>query len=405
LGYDIDTTKTRDVEKSKKNLGSLLLDIPQEVVKLPIRILRGVSYGLVYTSTSTGIYDMLKNPSPYGRFSPILGYDGKRFGLKFGAAIKLYNNLKMNDQIMLELSYSTRRYQSFLLRYRSLKNKKLNNFEFVSYFKKRTRERFYGLGNNSRKINEANFKEEIISVNAAYYYRYSSKTSIAVNFGFDKNNYFDGKDYEYEQNLNSIINNQIYNIDENFFVNNQFVKFGVDFVFNSTDSDAQPSNGVLIKSGFYRFQGVNLTDNLNFNKYFLEISKYYNLWRKRIITTRLILSRVNADENINLPISTLNRLGGIDVLRGYSKDRFLDNDIALFTIEYRYPIFDNVDAFIFLEEGRTFSNIIDEKFLSDWKYSTGFGLRIWKADGVQLMPVIADGDENMKFHFVMEANW
>lgn len=405
FAYEIDTTNTRDVEKPVKKFSSLLLEVPQEIIRLPIRILKEITHGLVYTSTSTGLYQGMKNPSQYSKISPVLSYDNTRYGLQFGAGLKMYDNLIVSDELMLELLYSTNKYQSYTLRYRRYKNEKLNNFEVSSYYQKKTRERFYGLGNYSKKIYEANYTIEKFNINANFYYRRINNTTINFNIQYNRNNFYDGQDDNYERHLTNIINNQIYNINENFFLNNSFITFGMGVTLNTSTDDAQPSNGVLIKGDIKRFNTISPSSDFNYNKFTFELNKYFDLWRKRILIYRFKISHIDKSNNISLPISELNYLGSIDILRAYSEDRYIDNDLALVTLEYRYPIFDKIDAFIFFEQGRSFSNIFNEKFLVDWKYSTGFGMRIWNKNGVTFMPVIADGFETMKFYFELGANW
>jgi len=405
FGYEVDTTKTRNVEKPTKKFDSYLLEIPQEIIRLPIRILKVITHGLVYTSTSTGLYESLKNPSPYSRISPIIRYDHTRYGLQFGSGFKMYNNFMTDDELMLELLYSTNKYHSYMLRYRKSKNEELNNFEISSYYQKKTRERFYGVGNYSKKINEANYTVEIINISADFYYREINNTTINLNIQYNKNNYYDGQDDNYERYLTDIIDNRIYNINENFFLNNLYIIFGMGVTLNTSNHSGQPSDGVLIKGDIKRFNAISPSSDLSFNKYTLELNKYIDLWKKRIITCRFKISHLDKSNDTKLPISLLNYLGGNDFLRAYSEDRYIDNDVALITVEYRYPIFDNIDAFIFFEQGRTFSDIFEEKFLVDWKYSTGFGMRIWNKNGVRFMPLIADGFETMKFYFVLGANW
>jgi hypothetical protein len=405
FGYEVDTTQTRDIKKPTKKFSSYLLELPQEIIRIPIRILKEITHGIVYSSTSTGLYESLKNPSPYGKISPIIGYDPTRYGLQFGGGFKWYDSYMIDDEFMLELLYSTNKYHSYTLRYRSFKDEKLNNFEITSYYKKKTRERFYGLGNYSKKINEANFTDESIYFGINYNYRGIKNTLVNFNVSYNNNNYYNGQDDKFESDLVDITNNQVYNIDENFFLSNQYIVYGIGVTLKTSNHSGQPSDGVLIKGKIKRFNAIKSSSDLNFNKFTLELNKYFDLWRKRIFTLRFKISHIDKPDNINLPFSVLNYLGSIDILRAYSEDRYIDNDIALIAIEYRYPIFDNIDAFIFFEQGRTFSDIFDEKFLVDWKYSTGFGMRIWNKNGVRFMPLIADGFETMKFYFVLGANW
>ena len=92
-------------------------------------------------------------------------------------------------------------------------------------------------------------------------------------------------------------------------------------------------------------------------------------------------------------------------MRSYSRGRFIDNDLALVSAEYRYPIFDVADAFLFWEEGRVFRSVSQERVLNGWKHSAGFGIRVWNPDGVLAVVQFALGDEETRFYFELGATW
>ena len=68
-------------------------------------------------------------------------------------------------------------------------------------------------------------------------------------------------------------------------------------------------------------------------------------------------------------------------LRGFSTGRFRDTSSVLFNVEYRYPIWDNIDGTVFFDNGKVFNGIKDFSF-SDWRYSVGGGIRFFYGDTV-----------------------
>ena len=104
------------------------------------------------------------------------------------------------------------------------------------------------------------------------------------------------------------------------------------------------------------------------------------------------------DETAFLPFYLLPSLGGVKTLRGYTKHRFVDNDLALISAEYRYPIWEKIDAFVFLDEARVFNNLTDDFKWHDWKYSYGGGLRVWETDNLILSFYAAKSEEETRFN-------
>lgn len=72
----------------------------------------------------------------------------------------------------------------------------------------------------------------------------------------------------------------------------------------------------------------------------------------RVLVLRLYAEGVFGAEDV--PTVDLPRLGGPELLRGYSRDRFRDRHALLASVEYRYPLSARFDAFLFLDAGRVF---------------------------------------------------
>lgn len=124
-----------------------------------------------------------------------------------------------------------------------------------------------------------------------------------------------------------------------------------------------------------------------------------------MLAFRLLVETIDPTGNsVDTPFYLRSSLGGNDDLRGYQTRRFVDNDLALVSVEYRYPILDHVDAFIFLDEGRVFGSITDDFSFRDWRYSTGVGFRVYNVSGLILSTLTAFGDEGTRFYFQLSEN-
>jgi outer membrane protein assembly factor BamA len=139
----------------------------------------------------------------------------------------------------------------------------------------------------------------------------------------------------------------------------------------------------------------------------VDLRHYLNVWRKRIFATRFYLHRIDADDGnpTALPVNLLSRLGGPAGLRGYTVGRYMDNDMVLASIEWRFPVWKVIDGFAFLDEGRVFDDIADARVFKGWIYSAGMGLRVWNKDAVSLATTIGFGDEGVQFQLGADVTW
>jgi outer membrane protein assembly factor BamA len=101
----------------------------------------------------------------------------------------------------------------------------------------------------------------------------------------------------------------------------------------------------------------------------------------RRLALRLRYEKTHPHQDDLVPFYELSTLGGPDDLRGYDNDRFRDEGYLLATVEYRYPVFDILDAVVFYDTGQVFQryNEIDP---ADFHHDVGAGLRVYGRGGV-----------------------
>ncbi|MCP4570323.1 MAG: BamA/TamA family outer membrane protein [FCB group bacterium] len=402
----LDTTRVREVVKIKKSAAEKIADIPGEIVKFPIRTIRFVSHAIGTNPPVANILDVINFAAPAKKYVPVAGY-GKEAGLKFGFGLRKLN-LPINDRVRIDWYYSTNDYQSYRVRYRIEKffSDRLG-IDFYFRYKKRTRESFYGLGMDSRKDYRANFTHEHTEFRLDIPVQTAGNIFLGFSGGYIISNLYDGRDPELEGHLAVIAADPDFALTEGRLDGSRYILCGGVFRFDGRDHAGQPSRGTLIKSRMVRYLGVNRSDNLGFYHTRIDVSHYIEVFKKRILAARIVLQRFDADNNNDraLPINLTGQLGGIDGLRGYARGRFIDNDLALASLEWRFPVWRILDGFVFLDEGRVYDEITDSQFFSNWQYSAGFGFRVWNARDVSLMMLAAKSDEEMRFYLEAGASW
>ena len=80
-------------------------------------------------------------------------------------------------------------------------------------------------------------------------------------------------------------------------------------------------------------------------------------------------------------------------------NRFQDHAQALASIEYRFPVWQLADGFVFIDEGRVFNSLKDDFSWREWRYSFGFGFRVWGDEGESLRWTAAWSADELRFYF------
>jgi hypothetical protein len=94
-------------------------------------------------------------------------------------------------------------------------------------------------------------------------------------------------------------------------------------------------------------------DLTRYLRYGFEARRYFDLHAgDRVLMLRGYAEGVTAG---SVPFTDLPRLGGPQQLRGFTRDRFRDRLAVLGTAEYRYPIWQELGAFLFVDAGRVLS--------------------------------------------------
>jgi hypothetical protein len=112
-----------------------------------------------------------------------------------------------------------------------------------------------------------------------------------------------------------------------------------------------------------------------------EAQRFFTLfWRERILALRARLDRVVALDSGRIPFADLPALGGSQRLRGYHRGSLRGEGALLLSAEYRYPIWDTWNAFLFWDEGQVFDEygqVALDRFRT--AYGAGVALRTSQA--------------------------
>jgi hypothetical protein len=144
--------------------------------------------------------------------------------------------------------------------------------------------------------------------------------------------------------------------------------------FDTRDNPFRPTTGWLL-DGIFTYTDQVDRDQFRYLGYRLEVQRYIPVFRgDRVLLLRGYLAKQDSVGGGSIPFYELSLLDLNNGLRGFDRGRWQDEGALLFNVEWRFPVWQDVEGAIFLDEGQVFNNYEDIK-LKEFRYSAGAGLR------------------------------
>ena len=153
------------------------------------------------------------------------------------------------------------------------------------------------------------------------------------------------------------------------------VGLGCALTYDSRNSLFYPTTGVFSKLNFIRYDrfwgsSYNVTD-LRF-----DFRHYISLYQNHVFAWQFY---TNWKLGCAIPFQMLATIGGSDLMRGFTQEKYRDNALAVLQGEYRFPIYNIFKGAVFCSTGDVFDsrNLIIDKL--KFSYGAGVRFRITKA--------------------------
>lgn len=394
-----DTTAVRKPSRSQKSVSEVLLYVPSKILQLPIYFIRegskpfvkGISFPEEVKRFPAYVFDSDNMIIP-------IGSAGSRSGISAGLSLSFRDLASTQDSLRFAFTYSTHNYQKYTFSYRasSMFSPATGLTVFASY-RDRTRERFIGLGSSSSLSDEVSFRLEQSTIGLSVDTRIGSGVLLSISGEFTKSQVFDGENPDLENRLDTI--QRLLSLVDQDIRPSKVWSIGAKMRHDSRNNNGQPSAGgsELIQLTYHR--GSKKTGEVEFVSTSVDLRRYINIYDRRIFALRLLAQDIYLPgATAPTPFYLLNRLGGQDNLRGFKSDRFTGNDLAFVSAEYRYPIWDSIDAFLLMDAGRIFDEIENDFSFRNWEWNYGFGMRVWKTSGLIISATFARSSEETRYY-------
>jgi hypothetical protein len=165
---------------------------------------------------------------------------------------------------------------------------------------------------------------------------------------------------------------------------------------DTRDYPGHPTSGALYRASAGLYADRTL-DAFSFRRYELEGAQFVPLFdRAWIIAVHGWGAFSDPEAGQTVPFYMLPSLGGANTLRGYPNYRFHDRHLLLATAESRWPLFQHIDAAVFVDSGTVAARVEDLGFD---KTTYGFGFRVHSHQATTARVDVARGREGWQLLF------
>jgi outer membrane protein assembly factor BamA len=394
-----DTTKEREPYPESRSTFSDIWAVPQYIIDIPINVLEGAS-GFLIEDLYGGLL-AAQVAALIGNFDRIWGFypvfsTGGRSGFEYGIGFRSKGVFTREERLKIKGTYSSHDYQNLKIQYRA------PNFidpdvgiTFLGQYRKRPWEGFYGLGNNSNENSQVNYNPEQSQFRAGGLWTINHSWKLEFIGGYGAINIYDGEDPNLEGKINSIVS--FLSLSPDDVRSTRLWSLGGVVDHDWRNNNGQPTSGGREVVSLTYNKSTRDYDELEYWHLSVDLRHYLELFKKRTLAFRVLVESLDKTDNSPaVPFYLKSQLGGVDNLRGYRGGRFIDNDMTLASVEYRYPLLERIDAFLFLDEGRVFTNLSNDFKWHDWKYSYGGGIRLCNREDLMFRTFIAKSKEDTR---------
>ena len=277
-------------------------------------------------------------------------------------------------------------------------------------YENRGEEHFYGVGPHTSLGDGTSYRMERTVLESFFGYEFLNTWNLKGIFGYRNVNITNGED-----GGRGII-------DEIFVATgrqripglsgDQILSGDVELEHDNRDSKDVPTEG-----GYERFRfGFNkgLENDSGYFKYRGEAAHFFKLFSdRRVLAFRGVVESNDELGGRQTPFFEMARLGGYgtyprygEVHRGYRRDRFYDESVLLFNMEYRWAAWEYrnlvMDSVLFSDVGQVFGEWRDFQF-SNFRVSYGLGFRVSLEKSIVVGLEIARANEGTEFYVTTKA--
>ncbi|WP_066758924.1 BamA/TamA family outer membrane protein [Crocinitomix algicola] len=307
--------------------------------------------------------------------------------LSFGAAgIMVFNAGKekawRKSQISLGSAYTLKNQILFFLPYELYLKQKWKIHGELGYY--RYFFNYFGIGIDSKEVDLETYDANFPRLLATLSYRVKPTFLVGFQYRFD---YFEIPRMDSLLTLNNPIGSE----------GGVVSTVGISMSYDTRDDIFYPRKGVLANFIAETSGDYTLAD-FSYGLMQLDVTHYFTLKDKHTIATNLYTGTTIG----NSPFFTYYYFSSGKKGRGFNDRRFIDRNIGMLQMEYRFPIYKRLRGTVFSSigsVGNTYSDVFTNRQL--WSYGGGLRFQLSKKQMSHLRLDIARGFEGLQFYMTI----
>jgi endonuclease/exonuclease/phosphatase family metal-dependent hydrolase len=309
------------------------------------------------------------------------GYGGKAFFLNYLGGVESFDAIAFNS------TKGERWYRfAFSVPDREMRQRKIYPFafDFIADYEIQIRKNFFGIGHASIFEEREYFSQQEIDVRTIFSKGITERivAQSGVRYGSVNN-------YNFEEASRLAISSPSLNSGSV-----RYFSLHAGLRYDSRDSHIHPSRGFVISGDLEYAPDVKFS-NVEFLRTSTWLQSYHVLfYPKTVLALRIGQKSVFGNE---LPMQILSSLGGVNSLRGYPANRFLDRLVLISNCEIRFPLYRRLGGVVGIDAGSVAKNI-GEIFAGGIATNQVVGLR-YQMDTFVVRVDAGFGKETMGLYF------
>jgi outer membrane protein assembly factor BamA len=385
-------------EKRKgKSTWETIVSFPGMLLYLPFEIVFEGSGALVsYIDKSKIVYrmnDWLNSDDGRRGVMPV-------YSARTGGGISFYQRDLFNDgsKLTLQATAGPKQRQRYQASIRGIQLGSTLHSGILARYQFLSDESFFGLGNESLEKNESNYAFRQTSAEITLGFKRNESFSFNAVAGYESDEIQDGKD----KRLPTTTDPNLYTEETlpGLTKKLEFSKLQLALHYDGRNHPGHSTGGVELSLGAGVFNEIGNSD-FGFWKASLDFSHYINLFYDRVLVLRIAGEITEPLSDKKIPFYYLSEIGRQETVRGFSRGRFRGNDMILGSLEYRYPIWQLLDAVLFADAGKVADDIFDEFNTKDFHVGYGGGIRLWGPGGLITKFEIGKSKDGIRLYLVL----
>ena len=328
--------------------------------------------------------------------------DGRRgvlptYSDRTGGGIKFFQKGLLTPKSKLSMSItaglrSRRRYQ---LRLRRVQLWHVLSADLLARHKFLPDEPFFGIGPDTDfEDDRSNFAHKQTTAQVAVGANLDERFTAKVMVGFEVNRTSPGRNKRHDSTTDVETSEPLPGLETGV----NLARFQVEVRHDSRNRPVRPRSGgvELLRVGFFQESGG---DQFGFWKATLDFSRQFHLFYNRTLIFRVAGEITEPFSDRDIPFYYLSELGRKETIRGFQRGRFRDLDMLFGSAEYRYPIWQIMDAFLFVDAGQVAHDIFNDFSISDLQVGYGVGIQIWGREGVISSLAVGKSKDGFRVYF------